>query len=99
MSRMEKQFAAMLAEEVKPVESDEVVKPTRVVWRAQAGQIRTRVFPTEQRAIDFAATIPGSEISDVTEPVPRQPAAAVNAFHRHVRFTETRRWMKSKRSA
>ena len=88
---MEKQFAAMLSEEVKPVSPDEIVKPTRVIWKAQAGQIRTRVFPTEARALEFAMTKPGSEISDVTEPVPRQPAAAVNAFHRHVVFSEARR--------
>lgn len=101
MNKLEKQFAAFLAEKLQPVSEREIVRPTRVVWRAQAGQVRTQVFPTEARAIEFASTKPGSEIMDVSEPVPAQPAGITNGFRRHVVYCESRQYarFREKRSA
>lgn len=100
MSRLERQFASALAEGLKPVTPDEVVCPTRVTWRAPNGMTRTQVFPTFDRAFDFALEKPGSEVSSVKEPVSRQPDWVYkNRYALHVKSTERLSRAKSRQPA
>jgi len=63
-----------------PVREDEIVEPTRVSWSGSRGRICSRIYPTVDRAMEFAFSMRGSLISDANEPVPPQPKSVANGF-------------------
>lgn len=75
-------LAQRLAASLKldPVREDEIVEPTRVSWSGSRGRICSRIYPTVDRAMEFAFSMPGSLISDAREPVPPQPKSVETAF-------------------
>lgn len=71
-----------LSENLVPVRSSEIVRPTRVVWRYKSNQFLTsRVFPTAERAWAFAAEQDSVVVvQDVHERPPKQDSRVHHAF-------------------
>lgn len=68
--------------DVVPVASDETVRPTRVSWLHVNRQFVSRVFPTYERALEFAMDKQHAVITDVSEPIPEPPSGVSINRHR-----------------
>lgn len=68
--------------EIAPVTEDEVVRPTRVVWRHLGGRLASRIFPTEARARAFAGTLAHDVVAlqPASEPPPPQESPPPRKF-------------------
>lgn len=81
-SRIKTVDLKLLGEGLVPVRPDEIVRPTRVVWRFKANQFLTsRVFPTAERAWAFAAEQADVVIvQDAREAPPKQDSRVNRKF-------------------
>lgn len=80
-------MARGVLDDLVPVGPDEVIKLTRVTWVHKNTTRISRVFPTEARALAYAATKPGAQVMDVSEPVPPQ-TMTYNRFRQHFRAAD-----------
>ena len=90
-----KQFESFFSDAVR-VKIDEVIKPTRVVWR-KSGTVTTKVFPTELRAWEFAATVKHLVcVQDVKDPVPPQSEVRQISNETFAKYGRIKGWWKKK---
>ncbi len=89
-----KQFEDFFTKHCVPVSDDEVVKPTRVVFR-KCGTVTTRIFPTQARAWAFAAEVKHLMlVQDASEPVPPQSQIRQASNETFARYGLIRGWWK-----
>ena len=72
MKICEKEISKFFEADCVPLSKNEILEPTRVVWK-KCGTITTKIFPTKQRAWDFALSIENLvEVQKVEAKVPEQ---------------------------